>query len=273
VKSLEALLQAWQAQATKEVAEDEAAEKGDEAQAADTASQRSTGNERGSAGASSSPAPAQPAAAPSTPLKDSPIARQRALIADYMRRHEQLAAGHPMATPCGRCRHRLEGSPTKDESVPSCAWAGRLRSVEFKCWRPVGGEGPVIPVCRQFAPAESWAERIPAHAAPPGVPREWLKDSMLRLVKAAGHYAGGRQLFEFLTGRPMGGDEKYDGWFATRLDENIGSLSDGQLWTLFIWAMSEWQRDRDSRRFDLPLNGAGVQFATYHEVGWQMADD
>ncbi|MCB0031488.1 MAG: hypothetical protein KDE28_26440, partial [Anaerolineales bacterium] len=49
-----------------------------------------------------------------------------------MQRHTQLAANHPFATPCGRCRHRLERSPTKDESVPPCAWAGRLRNVSFK---------------------------------------------------------------------------------------------------------------------------------------------
>ncbi|MCZ7673773.1 MAG: hypothetical protein M5U34_44985 [Chloroflexi bacterium] len=69
-----------------------------------------------------------------------------------MKRHEQLAANHPFATPCGRCRHRLDSSPTKDESVPHCAWAGRLRNVTFKSLEPSDENAPHIPVCRQFAP-------------------------------------------------------------------------------------------------------------------------
>src|SRR5690606_21780918 len=96
-------------------------------------------------------------AVPTPPAKDSPIVKQRTQIADFMKSHEQLAVNHLFATLCGRCRHLLDSSPTKDESVPHCAWAGRLRSVTFKVLESDGtGSGASaslpIPVCRQFAP-------------------------------------------------------------------------------------------------------------------------
>ncbi|MCB0021177.1 MAG: hypothetical protein KDE09_25450, partial [Anaerolineales bacterium] len=169
------------------------------------------------------------------------------------------------------CQHRLEGSPTKDESVPHCAWAGRLRNVAFKLLVAEAGAAPQIPVCRQFAPKGPWAELIPAHAEPPGLPRDWLKAQLLLLVQDANRHGSERNAFEFLTGRPLGANESYSGWFADQLASQAGELSAAQLFTLFIWAHSEWQRARQ-RQFNLPVNGHGLQFALYEEAAWKQEE-
>jgi hypothetical protein len=189
-----------------------------------------------------------------------------------MKGHEQLAANHPFATSCGRCRHRLEGSPTKDESVPHCAWAGRLRSVSFKVLTPEEENAPRVPVCRQFAPNQPWAEILPAHPEPPGLPRAWLKAQILQLVQDANRHGSNRNAFEFLTGRPLSASENYGDWFAQQLETQGGDLSPAQLFTLFIWAHSEWQRAR-RREFTLPVNGHGVQFARYKETPWPRREE
>ncbi|MGH2537138.1 MAG: hypothetical protein ACRDHL_07070, partial [Candidatus Promineifilaceae bacterium] len=176
---------------------------------------------------------------------------------------------HPFATSCGRCRHRLEASPTKDESVPHCAWAGRLRSVEFGVLEPEDSNAPRVPVCRQFAPNQPWSEIIPGHLSPPGVPREWLKAQILHLVQDANRHGYSRNAFEFLTGRPMGSNEQYGDWFQQQLAAQSGDLSLEQLFSLFLWAHSEWQRARRGV-FSLPVNGSGVQFASYREVAWKL---
>src|SRR5690606_31083512 len=159
VKSYEALERAWQAQAAREKAEAETAVAKSEADAPSGAS-------------STPPAPAaasaQPAVAPSSP---SPVEEQRALIRDFIEQHERLAVGHPFATGCAGCRHLLDSSPTKDETVPHCAWADRPRRVHFQVLRPVQNKGVVVPVCRQYAPDEAWEMLIPEHPEPPGVPR------------------------------------------------------------------------------------------------------
>jgi hypothetical protein len=214
-----------------------------------------------------------PAAASPSPPKESPIVKQRAVIADFMKTHEQLSACHPFATPCGSCRHRLDKSPTKDEAVPHCAWAGRLRGVEYKRLTSALEGAPEIPVCRQFAPNQPWPERIPAHPEPSGLPRDWVKAQILHLVKAANQYGSKRNAFEFLTGRPMSANETHGDWFARQLDEQIGELSDAQMFTLFVWAHSEWQRAGSGRLFSLPLNSKGIQFADYSEQAWQIGQE
>jgi hypothetical protein len=48
-----------------------------------------------------------------------------------------------------------------------------------------------------------------------------------------------------------------------------GDLSDAQMFTLFVWTHTEWQRaGRGS--FSLPVNENGVQFAAYQERGWKV---
>lgn len=224
--------------------------------------------EQGSKTLSSAPLPpSSPAPVPPSSPPPSPVAKQRAFIADYIARHGEMAVTHPFATPCATCRHKLEASPTKDESVPHCAWAGRLRSVTFKVLTADELNAPRIPVCRQYAPARPWREIIPAHPAPPEMPRAWVQAQILHLVEAANQHGSGRNAFEFLTGRPLGGDESYSDWFKKQLAAQGGELSEAQLFSLFIWAHAEWQRAR-GRAFNLPLNGSAAQFGLYEERPW-----
>ncbi|MBK9052975.1 MAG: hypothetical protein IPL78_19295 [Chloroflexi bacterium] len=269
-KSMANLLQAWQAQVERE--QEEEAVSREPLEEAGSRGPLAAGTNTTTTSASPLTANGQPPAAnpqPPTADVDSPVAKQRALIADYMARHEQFAIQHPLATPCATCRHRLEQSPTKDETVPHCTWAGRPRQVTFKLLQAESAAAPVIPVCKQYAPTGSWADLIPEHAQPPQMPRDWLKEQILLLAAAAtSNWDGGFVPFEFLTGRPLAKSEKHTDWFAKQLNEQIGDLSLGQMWTLFIWAMSEWQRAK-GQKFTLALNGSGVQFATYQEVGWK----
>jgi len=269
-KHYEALLKAWQAQLEQEQAEDEAAA----ATTADdgpTAVTETTQQPHGERLATAENRQAtEDNLSPDAPAKDSPIAKQRVQIADFMKRHEQFAANHPFATSCGYCRHKLDKSPTKDESVPHCAWASRLRRVYFKTLEPGDKQSPRVPVCRQFVPIRPWNELIPAHSNPPGVPRDWLKQQILHLVKAANQRSNDRNAFEFLTGRPMGANENYSDWFSQQLAAQGGDLSDAQLFTLFVWAHVEWQR-AGRNAFSLPVNGQGVQFAVYQEHGWGVS--
>lgn len=268
VKSAEALLAAWYAQAN---GEDEEAEPS-------VPAPRDIGNSTSTHAcpataevASSDETGTTPATGATNAAADSPIARQRALIGDFMSRHSGCTGTkHPMATSCGRCRHRLNRSPTKDESLPHCAWAGRLRNVEFYSWQPAQGDGPIIPVCRQFAPAERWTDLISPHPAPAGMPRDWVRAQILALVASRRSYDD-RQSFEFLTGRPMSASENHGDWFKQQFEEQSGDLSDAQLWTLLVWAFSEWQRGQNSHSpFILPTNGNSAQFLAYQEVRWEQ---
>jgi len=268
-KSYEDLLKAWQTQLAREQAEDEAACPREDVGAVTPppAEEQSPASTPQSQNERLSVTRKQPDATP--PAKDSPVSKQRAQIADFMKRHEQLGTNHPFATSCGHCRHRLDKSPTKDESVPHCAWGGRLRRVYFQTLEPESEQTPSIPVCRQYAPSQAWRELIPAHASPPGMPRDWLKRQILHLVKSANQRRSDWRAFEFLTGRPMTANENYSDWFSQQLQAQGGDLSDAQLFTLFIWAHSEWQRAGQDA-FSLPVNGSGVQFAVYRVTGWQV---
>ena len=288
VKSYEDLLQAWQAQAARERERElELEEEGSGAMmvsggpAVDAKPKPAKGQRPSPAADSALSTPATsseqvPHSALPTPHSalspDSPIVKQRAQIAAFMTGHEQLATSHPFATPCGDCRHKLTASPTKDESVPHCAWAGRLRSVTFQVLTTDDKNAPRVPVCRQFAPNRPWAERIPAHPAPPEMPREWLKEQLLLLVTEANRHGSERNAFEFLTGRPMGANESHSDWFSQQLATQGGELSDAQVFTLFVWAHAEWQRAK-GQSFSLPVNGRAVQFALYRERPWTAVEE
>jgi len=96
------------------------------------------------------------------------------------------------------------------------------------------------------------------------MPRDWLKEQILHLVKEANRHSSDRNAFEFLTVRPMGTNENYGDWFKEQFEAQSGDLSDAQLFTLFVWAHGEWQRAR-KRQFSLPVNGHGLQFVTVQE--------
>ena len=87
---------AWQVQAAKERAEDEAA-----VTTADEEPETRRRHQHRHPKQTSSPVQSSAARRNTVrqpPAKDSPIAKQRAQIADFMKRHEQLAAGHLFAT-------------------------------------------------------------------------------------------------------------------------------------------------------------------------------
>ncbi|MCZ7671782.1 MAG: ParB/RepB/Spo0J family partition protein [Chloroflexi bacterium] len=265
VKSYADLLAAWEAQHASELAEDEAEKEKAEAEIEKAEAEES--NEDSGVGSAGLPVEKQKEKA--VPAKDSPIAKQRELTATYMKLHEQFGTSHPFATSCAGCRHKLDKSPTKDESVPHCAWAGCLRGVEYKRLHSDVEGAPEILVCRQYAPSQPWTELIPDHPKPSGMPRAWMKAQIVHLVKAANNHGSNRNPFEFLTGRPMGANESHSDWFAKQLDEQMGDLSDAQLFTLMVWAFAEWQRASDSRSFSLPVNRSGLQFADYNECKWE----
>jgi len=199
------------------------------------------------------------------------IAEQRALIRSYMEHHDGMSGGrHPVATRCDDCRYHLEHSPTKDPTVPPCQWAARRHRVEFLVRAPVEGEGPEIPLCRQFAPTRSWNDVIPEHPVPPGVPRVWMVAVMREMTKEVERYkaaaSDSRLVCEYLTGRPLKAAESHKGWFVEGLEREIGNLSDGQLWTLFMWVTADWMWNREFR-YLLPLPDGRVLL--YAERAWQ----
>ena len=263
VKSYANLLAAWEAQHASELAEDEAEKEKVEGETQKVESEES--KEDSVVGSTGLPAEKQKEKA--VPAKDSPIAKQRELTAKYMKLHEQFGTSHPFATSCTDCRHRLEKSPTKDESVPHCAWAGRLRGISYNKLTSTMEGTPDILVCRQYAPNQGWQALIPAHPEPSGMPRAWVKAQILHLVDAANKYGSNRNAFEFLTGRPLTANESFGDWFAKQLDEQIGELSDAQLFTLLVWAFAEWQRAKSST-FSLSVNRSGLQFSDYSETKW-----
>ena len=69
----------------------------------------------------------------------------------------------------------------------------------------------------------------------------------------------------------MGSNKSYGDWFSKQLAEQGGELSDAQLFTLFTWAHTEWQRN-DSGTFSLPVNGNGIQFVACQERPWQIKE-
>ena len=201
-----------------------------------------------------------------------PIDLMRGLIASFMEQHLTMNISHPFATPCAKCQHKLMSSPTKDESLPHCAWAGRLRYLQFFQLKP--STAKAIPVCRQFAPKGSWAQIIPAHPQKAIMQREWIKHQIQEVVnkQSPNHH---RKMFEFLTGRPMSSDEKHRRWFLDQLNEQAHSLSDEQLWTLMVWALAELERSEiwstpkwKSGEFTLfmPADSTNTHFVQAHEI-------
>ncbi len=280
------LLQAWQHQANLEAEEMKAAQEAlsaarvenDVAPATAVASEATNGIEPTSNPlslvSSETAVSTQPVHKEAKP-KIGPIQKMRQQITQYIEEHTRFNSGHPFATPCGACRHKLDSSPTKDNSVPHCAWAKRLHSVAFQqltdsadsSFRPV-------PVCRQYAPAQSWSERIPPAPQPPTMPRSWLLRQIENLVEHGNRQATHsnssvrQQMFEFLTGRPMSSSKSHRDWFKTQFEQHRGNLSDAQLWTLFIWTLAELDRVRH-KPFALPVDGKAIQFVEATETQFE----
>ncbi len=208
-------------------------------------------------------------------------------IRTFMATHEQFASGHPFATPCATCRHKMDKSPIKShESAPHCAWAKGARRLSFTLLQPAESEHTEIPVCRQYAPSQTWREIIPAYQGTVAMPRQWIAERIRWLVKSApdkSRYASSfqrkvdnevvRHTFEFLTGRPFKKSESHSNWFLEQFETNIGELSDEQLWTLLVWAFTEHERVSHSDKTTLPANGASSQFIPISEVVYPAGDE
>jgi ParB-like chromosome segregation protein Spo0J len=204
------------------------------------------------------------------------VAGQRELIRSFIEHHLDLSgARHPLATRCEDCRYRLDGSPTKDPSVPPCQWAAKRRGVQFWIRVPAddGGEGPQVPLCRQYAPTRTWKEIVQEHPAPPGVPREWMMHLIELQVRdiqgKAGYGSEARQACEILTGRPLKASDSHRGWFMEGLKEQAGNLSTGQLWTLLMWVSVDWMYHHHYR-YLLPMPDGRTLL--YNERSWKTSD-
>lgn len=261
ITDAQALEAAWHAQAATEDADAAAEEPPDETPTATTTP---------TAVQDHIPATAKPkgATTPTSPTSekaDGPIVKMRAQIAEFMQSHTSQTVHHPFATPCGTCQHRLTQSPTKDASVPHCTWAGRLRHVQFLTLQDAAKQ-IAIPICRQYAPNRPWQELIPAHPAPVPLPRDYLISQIRLHVKEADRVSNNdRHPFEFLTGRPLG-SEGHTTWFESQFTEQVGSLSDAQLFTLFVWSLSEYERARHANAFTLPTDALASGFVTVAEL-------
>ena len=200
----------------------------------------------------------------------------RQQVADYMSYHQTMNLDHPFATPCSSCQHKLKRSPVKDKTAPHCAWAGRWRELHFSKLDPIAGAA--IPVCRQFAPKNSWAQLIPAHPQKVIMSRAWIRLQIQVAVTRSPKKT--RHMCEFLTGRPMKSDEDYKHWFIDQLAEEERTLNDEQMWTLLvwvlaesarldIWSMSKWQKPDDSG-FQIPADRKNDDFMKVNEIDFHI---
>ncbi len=193
------------------------------------------------------------------------------IIRAYMDKHGTSQIDHPFATPCSRCKFKLEGSPLSgNPTAPHCAWSKGRRKMTFREIVPtdnaMAAQFPPIWQCGQFKPNQMWKELIPAHPTPPPLPRSWY----VQQVKSLSHNASSLYSayddvalypFHFLTGRPMSASERWSGWFEAELEAQQGDLSDRQMYTLFIWTVAEWHRLRNSSSaIPLPVDGNAQQF-------------
>jgi hypothetical protein len=203
------------------------------------------------------------------------VAEQRAFIRSFILHHEELDGHtHPLATLCANCRYRLDGSPTKDPSVPPCQWAARRHTVEFAVRVPVEGEGLTIPLCRQYAPRQAWSEIIPQHPAPPPALREWELVTiglMARDIDDLMSHGDRRKTCEFLTGRPMKVSDNHSGSFQKALDEQKGGLADAQVWMLFLWVVGDWAFIAHNQPY--PLASPNGLVTPYVERRWPFAPE
>ena len=263
VTGIAALQQAWTAQRDAETVVDTpepthlTESQGDvEASAAPQATPASASRQRPTP-------PSESTAAVVQPPDPASVQEMRTRIADYMARHLEMAWRHPFATPCVTCQHHLEQSPTKDPTVPTCAWAARLRTVRFS--QLVSDDGALqIPVCSQYASTGTWQDRIPVSSSQPPFPREY----MIAQIRTHAKVRGGNPTFEFLTGRPMG-PASYNDWFESQLTEVVGHLSDKQLFTLLVWSIAEHDRAGHPAAFWLPGDTQMSSFIPVKEIPWR----
>lgn len=194
----------------------------------------------------------------------SPSQLKRQQIAAFIQAQAAAPAGYYGATRCAACRHHTppagQGEGAEESDAARCAWHKGNHRIFFHTIQLNGG--PAIPICRQYAPAAAWEQLIPPA---PGIdalplPRDFVLESIRRLTAEAQRHqptpgSHTEHPFEFLTGRPLSGSQDHRDWFARRLADHAGQLSDAQLWTLFSWALSEHFRLSAQPPWPLLLHG------------------
>lgn len=270
--SFDDLLTAWKAQ--KKAEADQAKKEATAAKAIDE-KQKKVKTQSTTAPAPATVKAPTPAPAPGPELEEpSAIEMMRAKIGLFMATHtgDGFDSGHFMATRCEACQHKLEASPTNDESVPHCAWASHARTIQFDQIRRTDGGRP-IPYCRQYAPEAPWWEIVPEYPNAP-LPRAWLVEQITLL---AADRTGGDTYkpFQWLTGRPMKSNERYDDWFQKQFKTHKDEMSDGQIFTLFVLAHDEWKRGQrwgaDRKQFFVPVDDLH-QMIPVEMVEWKMEE-
>ena len=177
-------------------------------------------------------------AVPDAPAAPNPVDVNRAKIGAYIMLHAlEDGASHFMATPCHRCEHRLDGSPTSDPMVPSCQWSVANLPVKFDKLVPVNNPSAhEIPVCRQFKPTGSLSELIPAY---PLNGMEIDRDMLVAQIERFIEQGNGMQWpFEWLAGTPMQ-KRPVVSWMPALFAEEKGDLSDGQVFMLYQLCTNE----------------------------------
>lgn len=202
------------------------------------------------------------------PGDPSPIELMRARIRMYMAHDENSGRKpHFMASACSGCQHKLDGSPTSDPAVPHCAWASHTRGVTFKAISGAGFEQMVV--CYQYAPERPWREIVPEYPTAPQLERGWLEQKISALVND--RKSGDYKPFQWLTGRPMSSNERWDDWFLEQFAKQKGELSDGQIFTLFLLVADEWKRAErysNDRQFWIPVDDTFAQMAIVTAETW-----
>jgi len=220
------------------------------AKAAKNKAEKTTSKPTKSAPPSPTPTP------PPAPVVD-PVVAHDETVAAYMGLEP---SSHFMATNCARCQHLIE-----DDEGRRCAWMGMVRPVKFTEIK----EQEIV-VCRQYAPSLSWREILPEHPQPGQMPRDWLVSTIEKLVNVNMPYGTTTgKPFEWLTGRPLNTGEYYHDWFPKQFQVQRGDLSYGQLYSLFVLAVGEWQRASSKREWHMPVDGSFAQMVAVTESDYE----
>ncbi|MEM8858905.1 MAG: hypothetical protein AAGD96_11325 [Chloroflexota bacterium] len=209
--------------------------------------------------------------------KVSHVKQKRMEIQFFMDNHTLTNPGHPWATPCSTCVHKLDKSPVKsDKNAPHCQWAKGGKPVRFEALVPHVPDGQEAPaaqtvwMCKQHKPEDDFVTLIPeATNKPKKLDRDMYKAWIRELwSKISSRYTDERLPLAQLVGRPITG-EAYKDWLIELFEENIGQLTDGQIWTVHLW-LNTLFLDRDNHQVRLPADDSAEVMQVYRQTSIDM---